>query len=111
MTETVPAVIHTCLPTTPTFVPKAPPSCSVLWTWTKPKILPTSSTPSAGHAAPPPTSLTCLHQVQRLLRGLEATRIKSGLADGKQPLNHELHTLVDLAFVQHSPEALKHAAG
>ena len=37
------------------------------------------------------------------------SHLELGLADGEQPLNHELHSLVDLSLVQNAAEALKDA--
>lgn len=44
------------------------------------------------------------------LDGLEARRVKASLADCKQPLDDELHALVDLALMQHCTESLEDAA-
>ncbi len=68
------------------------------------------SAPGVSKPSPSPSpARTRLDQVQVLGHRHVPALLKARLAHGEEPLDHELHALVDVALVQHGSEPLKHA--
>lgn len=54
--------------------------------------------------------LTSFNQIELRLDGHKSRCLKPRLANGKEPLDDELHSLVDLTLVEYRPEPLKDTA-